>query len=430
MGAAPEVRRAFVEQNFTRRVIDKRGIDELVRMLGVLHQDFAANPPLRVEAFPDRFEALFKFADRDERVLFTVRLSAPPESLIDGFMTGPAAQEKPEAAVTAGELPKAIAAYLQSRAEEFSGAVIVAKDGKPIFAQAYGMADREKQRVNTLDTPFNLGSNNKMFTALLIARLVEQGKLDWNDKLGKYLPDWPQQDVREKVSIEHLLTHTSGLGEFWGAEHDAQRTSLDGVVKYAALFKSDAPSAEPGKDFKYSNNGFVLLGLIAERVARGDYYELVRQYVYRPAGMTNSDHYRPDDERSMRAIGYQKDGSPNTTSLAARGSPAGGGYASANDLLHFANALQAGKIVRTDTLDRMTTKHSQMGGPNAGYGYGFGVFQDRERRYGHNGGAPGINASFEIFPDSHYVVIVLANTDRGASEIAQRLARMIMGRTP
>ena len=375
---------------------------------------------------PDHIEA--RFAGHGGTLLLTVRLGAT-DSKIDGFMIGPdaPAPAAPVAPVAAAELPRAIAAVMDQRAKDFSGAVIVAKDGAPIFAHAYGEADRDSHRANTLDTPFNLASCNKMFTALVIGKLVEQGKLDWHDKVGKFLPDWPQAEVRDNVTIEHLLTHTSGLGEYWGAQYDAQRMTLDSVTRYAALIAGDKPAAEPGAKFRYSNNGFVLLGLIAEKVSGRDYYALVRDIVYKPAGMQHSDHYEPRDASSGRAIGYEQGGGSNTEQLAVRGSPAGGGYASPNDLLKFALALQQGKIVKRETLERMTSRHSQMG-PDAGYGYGFGVFQDRERHFGHNGGAPGISSSIEIFPESGYVVIAQGNIDHAPDQVAQQIGKMILGR--
>lgn len=422
-------RRAFVEANFTARMIEKRGVDELVKLLGVLHEDFGDNRPLRVRATHEEFEALFKFASRDEFVSFKVKF-APPDAMIDGFATGPAAGPEPVVPATEAELPKAIERMVDEHAAKgFSGAVLVTRGGQPIVAKAIGMADREQRRANTLDTPINLGSANKMFTALVIASLVEQGKLGWKDTVGKHLPDWPQQAVREKVTIEHLLTHTSGMGAYWGKAHDEQRAELDTLAEYGDLFATDAPAGEPGKDFRYSNNGFVLLGLIAEKVTGRSYFDLVDDWVYGPAGMTHSGHHARDDGATGRAVGYLQDGKPNTPTLAARGSAAGGGYASARDLQRFAAALTGGKIVKPETLALMTSPHAQMGGPQAGYGYGFGVFTQGEKHYGHNGGAPGINASFEIFPDSGYVVIVLSNVDRGANELAQKIGQTVMSRT-
>jgi D-alanyl-D-alanine carboxypeptidase len=425
-----EARKAFVSANFTDEAIARRGLDGLAAFLAQVRKDIGDTPPLSVTARGDSI--VYRIPADDGGVLrFIVRVDPADDAKITGFSLQPDDEEEapaPVVAVAEAELPKAIAEAMALRgAKGFSGAVLVARDGAPLFAGAYGFADREAKRANTLDTPFNLGSMNKMFTALVIARLVEQGKLDWNDTVGEHLPDWPQAEVRDTVTLAHLLSHQSGLGAFWGPDFEAKRAQLAGVADYAALFHADKPAFVPGTHFKYSNNGFVLLGLVAEKVSGKDYHALVQELVFAPAGMSRTAHYRRDDEASGRAIGYTRTQAPNTDLLAQRGSPAGGGYSTARDLLRFGEALRAGRIVRPDTLATMTRRVATMGG-DAGYGFGFGVFGGREPRFGHNGGSPGVNASFEVFPASGYTVIVLSNADRGAEPTAQQLGRMILAR--
>lgn len=422
--------RAFVQDNFTQTVIAQRGLEGLVQFLPQVREDLGTAPPHSVRALDDRVEFGIRKAN-GERLRFTVMLSPPPESKINGFtlMPGEAAEsDGPVPAVSEAELPKAIASLMdREKAKGFTGAVIVARKGQPLFAQAYGEADRASGRANTLDTPFALASLNKMFTALLVAQLQEQGKLAFGDKVGTFLPDWPQADVRDKVSIDNLLTHTSGLGVYWGPAHDAKAATLDTAAEYGELFHDDTPAAEPGKRFRYSNNGYVLLGMIAERVSGKDYYELVRERIYRPAGMRHSDHYPSTDRTSGFAVGYDADDKPVTSNMALRGSPAGGGYASANDLLRFATALEDGTLVSKTTLARMTTGYVEMG-PDIAYGYGYGVTQGKQKHYGHTGGSPGASASFEVFPESGHVVIVLSNQGGRSLGVAQALAGLVLAR--
>jgi D-alanyl-D-alanine carboxypeptidase len=430
LSAPVDEQRRFVQENFAQETIDQRGLDGLVAFLARVREDLGPAPPRSARSLGDRVE--FGIAKSNaENLRFTVLLGPAPEAKITGFTLQPdaaAAPPPPPPAVAEADLPEAIAELMDtSLGKDFSGAVIVAHRGQPIFAQAYGEADRKAHRANRLDTPFNLASDNKMFTAVLIAQLQQKGKLAWSDTVGRFLPDWPQADVRDKVTIEHLLTHTSGLGDYWGPEHDAKAKSLDSVAEYAELIRTDAPAAEPGKAFKYSNNGYVLLGLIAEKITGENYYEQVRQRIYRPAGMTRSDHFLITDMAAGFAIGYERDGSPNTPHLALRGSPAGGGYASADDLLRFATALQGNKLVSKETLAQMTTSRVAMG-PNMANGYGFGIGRGQERRYGHAGGSPGVHASFEVFPDSGYVVIVLSNRDQGTQQLTQQLTAMVLAR--
>jgi CubicO group peptidase (beta-lactamase class C family) len=434
LSAPIEQRRDFVHDNFTPEVIGQGGVEGLSQFLEQVQRDVGSKPPLSMQAKPDRVIIRIETPNGIHRL--HLLLTPEPEAKIRGIMMQPgdediemspppmASSTPPKAPPSGSEavsLSDRLRAAAAQYADGFSGAVIVAKQGQPLFAQAYGLADRSSQRANTLDTPFNLASNNKMFTALVIARLVEQGKLDWNDKVGKYLPKWPQKTVRDEVTIAQLLTHTSGLGQYWGEQHENQRDSLDTVSEYAELFSSEQPVAKPDEKFSYSNNGYVLLGLIAEKVSGKDYYQLARELVYQPAGMTHSDHYRKTDVNQGVAIGYDNQQAADTDALALRGSPDGGGYASANDLLRFALALQAGKIVRSDTLARMTQGSVAMG-PGMRYGYGFGVSAGAPRHFGHLGGTPSAHAAIEIYPDSNVVVIVLANSAKNAREMTKALS--------
>lgn len=427
LSAPPEQRRTFVQENFTTEAIARRGLDGVVAFLTQVHEDVGDNPPDNVEVVGDRVQMALR-GPGGEPIAFNVLLSPAPESKIRGFVLGPPEDATPPPSVAEAELPQAIRALVdEAKSDGFTGQVLVAKRHKVLFERAYGEADRSAHRAMTLDTPVNLASNNKMFTAVLIAQLVEQGKLDWNDKVGEFLPDWPQADVRDKVTIAQLLTHTSGLGEYWGPSHRTAAPTLDTLDEYGALFHADAPATEPGKAFKYSNNGYVLLGLIAQAITGKDYYDLARERIYQRAGMAHADHFRRDDTAAGIALGYLADGSDDRERLALRGSPAGGGYASAHDLLAFANALLDGKLVQPATLARMTTAQAAMS-PDMGYGYGFGVSTGRDKHFGHDGGTPGTNSSFEVFSDPGYIVIVQSNTGQGSQPLARKLIGLIQAR--
>lgn len=306
----------------------------------------------------------------------------------------------------------------QAAEDNLSGAVLIAKDGKAIFKKAYGLADKSAKVSNKTDTKFNLGSMNKMFTSVAIAQLVEKGKLSFDDKVGKYLPDYPNKDVREKVSIHQLLTHTAGLGSFWNKKFDERRASIKTVSDYLALFADEPLLFEPGARFQYSNSGFVVLGAIIEKVSGQNYYDYVRQNIYKPAGMTNTDAYEITEKTPNMAMGYTTDGpdqasktrKENTDTRPNRGGPAGGGYSTVEDLLKFAVALHDNKLISAKSLELITTGKVKMGGNQ--YAYGFGDIRvNGKRSFGHNGGAPGIASSLSIFPELGYTVIVMTNYD-------------------
>jgi len=321
------------------------------------------------------------------------------------------------------ELEKAAAAG------RFSGAVLLARNGKPVFEQAYGLADREHNVPNRLDTRFRIGSMNKMFTATAVLQLSQAGKINLNDPIGKYLTDYPNRDVATKVSIHHLLTHTGGTGDIFGPQFDQHRLDLKQLRDYVALYGQRAPEFEPGSRHVYSNYGFILLGVLIERVSGQSYYDYVRQHIFVPAGMKRTDSEPESTEVAGRSVGYMRRSSqftPNTNTLPYRGTSAGGGYSTVEDLLAFANALTGHKLLDAQhTTLLMTGKVDAM--PGVRYAYGFMDANRDGHWFGLGGGAPGMNGDLRIYPDSGYVIAVLANMDPPA---ASRVADFIGERLP
>jgi CubicO group peptidase (beta-lactamase class C family) len=316
-------------------------------------------------------------------------------------------------------------------ADRFSGAALVARNGKSVFAQAYGLADREKKTPNTLKTRFRIGSMNKMFTAVATLQLVQSGKLDLKAPFGNYLTDYPNKDVASKVTIEQLLSHTGGTGDIFGPEFDKHRVELKTLRDYVNLYGSRALQFEPGSRWQYSNYGFLLLGVLIEKVSGQSYYDYVRDYIYKPAGMTGTGSEPEEQTVAERSVGYTKFSgralTPNTDTLPYRGTSAGGGYSTVEDLFRFATALQNRKLLNAQYTDILTTgKVNTPGGDK----YAFG-FQDEmingTRCFGHGGGAPGMNGELKICPGPGYVIAVLSNMD---PPTASRLADFITNRLP
>jgi D-alanyl-D-alanine carboxypeptidase len=319
-----------------------------------------------------------------------------------------------------------------SAANKFSGAVLLAKDSKPIFTGAYGMADREKKISNTLNTKFRIGSMNKMFTAVSILQLVQAGKISLGDPVGKYLTDYPNKDIATKVTIQQLLTHTGGTGDFFGPQFDAHRLELKTLQDYLKLYGERAPEFEPGSRWEYSNYGFLMLGVVVERVSGKSYYDYVSENIYKPAGMASTGSFPEDQNVPDRSIGYtQLAGGalqPNTDTLPYRGTSAGGGYCTVEDFLRFANALTNHKLLNAQNTELLTT--GKVDTPR-GDKYAFGFMDNGAgtamRHFGHGGGAPGMNGDLQIFPQSGYVIVVLSNLDPPA---ASRISDFIVNRLP
>jgi CubicO group peptidase (beta-lactamase class C family) len=317
--------------------------------------------------------------------------------------------------------------------DELSGAVLIAKDDRVLFSHAYGLADRKPRIPNTIRTRFRIGSMNKMFTATAILQLVKTGKVKLTAPLGTYLPDYPNHEVATKVTIHQLLTHTGGTGDIFGPDFDAHRKELRTLADYVKLYGKRGPEFKPGSQWAYSNYGFVLLGAVIERVTGHSYYDYVQEHIYAPAGMTRTGSLPEDHAVPDRSIGYTKAPgttawAPNTDTLPYRGTSAGGGYSTVEDLVRFAHALLSHKLLSPDATKLLITGKVK-DGPGTGYAYGFEDARDADGNgwVGHGGGAPGMNGDLKIYPKSGYVVAVLTNLDPPA---AQRISEYLDPRLP
>jgi CubicO group peptidase (beta-lactamase class C family) len=315
--------------------------------------------------------------------------------------------------------------------DKFSGTVILAKHGTPIFSGAYGLADREHGIKNTLDTRFRIGSMNKMFTAVGAIQLVQAKQLAVTDALVKVLPAYPNAQLASKVTIHHLLTHTGGTGDIFGPEFDKHRKELRTLDDYVKLYGTRDLEFEPGAKWVYSNYGFLLAGVVIEAVSKQTYYDYVHDHVFVPAGMTSTSSPLEDEPNTdlKRSIGYMRDGAtlkPNTDTLPIRATSAGGGDSTVGDLLAFANALTANKLLDAEHTELVTTGKVETPGKGK-YAYGFlDEVQDGVRCFGHGGGAPGMNGALSIC-SSGYTIAVLANLDPPA---AGRVEQFALARLP
>lgn len=305
--------------------------------------------------------------------------------------------------------------------DRFSGIVLVAQHGRVIFEQTYGLADREHGGKIRPDTAFHIGSANKMWTATAILQLVAADRISLDDRFGKVLTNYPNREVAEKVSVRHLLTHSGGTGdaEVLSDPDSAKRGRMRELSDYVALYGNRGLEFEPGTKQRYSNYGYILLGLIVERLSGMSYRDYIAKFIFAPSGMTHSGFPTRDDPPAWVALGYaqmwpgQDKPGPlrrNTESLPFRGSSAGGAVASASDMVRFIEALRSGKLIPLELLAEATR-------PNA-YGSGFGIWNGGKREqawWGHGGGSYGMSADARYYPSPGLTVIMLANRDPNVS---------------
>lgn len=317
----------------------------------------------------------------------------------------------------------------------FSGVVLIAKGDKTIYKHAFGYANMADKIPNKADTKFNLASMNKMFTGLAIMQLAEKGKISLNDRVGQYLPEFPNKLVADSVTIHQLLTHTSGMGNFW-AEHDKlAKEKFKTVSDYLPLYVHQELLFSPGKGFQYSNSGYMVLGLIIEKVSGLSYFDYVRTYILEPAKMKDTDSYDLEEAIPNMATGYtmlsEKPGQwkNNMYSNVVKGTPAGGGYSTAEDLLRFSLALQQNMILGKEFTKLYSTGKVQY--KEGSYAYGIVEnFLNGQRMLGHTGGHFGIANELMIFPESGYTVVILTNGEvENYWEVSNLIKKQLTGST-
>jgi len=389
------------------------------------------------QASPTRTSGLVQERGSDQFARFTMEVQAAEPHHIQslGLVAVPRPPAFPIVRLSESQAIAAVKALLEksAAADQFSGAVLVVKNGKTLFSGAYGLADRAKKIPDTLETRFRIGSMNKMFTAVAVLQLAEAGKIKLSDPVGKYISNYPNQEIATKVTIHQLLTHTGGTGDIFGPEFDSHRLQLRTLNDYLALYGKRGPEFAPGSRWAYSNYGMVLAGVVIERVSAQSYYAYVQDHIYKPAGMTLSGSLPEDYPIPGRSVGYMRSDTggwiPNTNTLPYRGTSAGGGYSTVGDLVRFATALLGHKLLNASFTDLLITGKVDTGRGAGKYAYGFEDERDKNGNgyVGHGGGAPGMNGDLRIYPKSGYIVAVLANLDPPA---AQRISEFLDARLP
>lgn len=289
--------------------------------------------------------------------------------------------------------------------QEFSGAVLVARDGEVLISKGYGMADRESQIPNTPQTSYRIHWLTMPFTAMAILQLQGDGKLDVQDAICQYIPECPY--YWQGITLHHLLTHTSGVSDTiqpWGSEADKPTTGLERIE----FVKQNAPYFQPGEQLRYSENGYVILGAIIEEVSGQSYEEYLKGHIFESIGMENSGY-----EGKEIAVGYKPTGMEAPTPDVLFRYSASGLYSTVEDLYLWDQALYGEQLLAQEYLDMMftgyaTTPSVDFKGAKYGYGWFIGKTLDRSVIF-HGGSMSGYSTMLMRFPDERVTIIVLRN---------------------
>lgn len=319
--------------------------------------------------------------------------------------------------------PKLLDNYMQAElsVKGYNGAVLVVQKGKPIYQKAFGLADREWNVPNTVNTKFRIGSVTKQFAAASILQLVEQGKLSVEDKLSKYIADYPKGD---SVTIHMLLNHTSGIKNYTDIRSFWPKAvfplTLDSMI---AIFKNEPYDFPPGTKWNYSNSGYFLLGIIVEKVSGKSFRNFLMENIIQKAGLKNTDMDRLDSILQFRAKGYSKTnaGWKHAQYISMEGPYSAGAMVSTvEDLYTWMRALVTNKIISTSSVQKMMAPYKG--------NYGYGLLIDslkKHKRIWHNGGIPGFSSHLAYYPDDDVYVVAISNNESSADRIAISLSSIL-----
>ena len=333
---------------------------------------------------------------------------------------------------------QATQASIDSLFAEYAGSavpgasVIVIRDGRVLVRHAYGMADLERHTPATSQTDYRLASVSKQFTAMAVMLLARDAKIRYDQSVRDFLPELPA--ATQPVTIRHLLNHTSGLWDYEDLVPESRTAQLDDRDVLALLAPKDSLYFPAGSAYRYSNSGYVLLGLIVERVSGMTFPQFLEARIFRPLGMTATvAHVEGSDAIPHRAYGYSPavTGFTNTDQSVTSATLGDGGiYTNVDDMVRWDEALYGTTLVDAATLALATTPPSLPGGAPTQYGFGWYVESYRgERRWRHTGETSGFRNAIQRYPARRFTVIVLTNRSSGEpGAIADRIADRLLFR--
>jgi CubicO group peptidase (beta-lactamase class C family) len=309
---------------------------------------------------------------------------------------------------------------------QFNGTVLVAKKGNILFEKAYGYRDADKHILHEPSDIFQIGSLTKQFTSAVIMQLVNEHKLSLNDKLYKYFPGFPNGS---KITIHHLLTHTSGLHDYTG---DTTFMGADVTQTYTrkhliAAFQKYKPDFAPGTNWSYSNTGYSMLGYIIEKMTGKSYEKNVRERILKPLGMTHSGFDFTHLHDTQKSTGYfsisKESGNEAPVVDSTLSFSAGALYSTVEDMYKWERSMYTEKILPQSSWKKIFTPYKNR------YGYGWEI----DSVYGmmvtaHSGGIHGFTSFITRIPQEELTVILLDNSMRDLSKIAMKLSAISLNK--
>jgi CubicO group peptidase (beta-lactamase class C family) len=401
-------------------------------------EEWITTPPHVMLVAPGGFDAANFTTDHASGFPYIMWDDTDYEHLMIPVADMPAMAELPASAASAAvDITPEVVAGIQ-RAEEFidtahasglfNGAALIAQDGEIIWSTTKGMADREQEIPNTLQTVFRINEMTMQFTAAALLLLEQEGKLSMDDPICNYLDECPE--AWQPVTIHHLLSHTSGIPDYFVLDESATyRLANNGATPEAivALFHDQPLQFEPGARRQWGRSGFVLAGQIIERVSGQSYGEFVEQRIMQPLGMAHSGY---GDAAQGLAVGYMSSIAKTPSSLVfgpASLYASGGIYSTAEDLFRWNEGLYNGHLLNETQLQKMLTAHATT---EFNQGSGYGIVVDEiygRRRAGNAGRLDGYSAVIARYLDDRVTTVVIGNQEMDDFWLSDEMARRFFG---
>lgn len=324
---------------------------------------------------------------------------------------------------------------------KFSGSILVRKSGQTIFSESFGYAIHSEKIENQPHTRFSIASGSKIFTSVAICKLVEEGKITFDTKIINCLDiDFPYFD--EEITIHHLLTHTSGVPDYFDEDEiddyevlwEAQPMYLVRSAKdFLPMFQYEKMQAKVGSTFKYNNTGYIILGLVIEHISGMNFVDYIEKNIFKTAGMTDSGYFSMDELPERVSFGYIE--KPNGTwksnvySLPAKGGPDGGAYVTATDIGVFWEALMNHRLLSEEMTSILLTSQENVE-EDIFYSYG-GYMELNEQgvvKYIQMGYDPGVNYRSVHYPNKDLTIVVCSNKSEGAYEMLKEIESLIVNK--
>jgi CubicO group peptidase (beta-lactamase class C family) len=340
--------------------------------------------------------------------------------------------------------PRQLAAEIDALANErkFSGAILIRKNGESLFEGSYGLSNRSDAIPNQINTRFAMASGCKIFTAVAACQLVDRGLISFDTKLSDCLDIiFPHFDPG--VTVHHLLTHTSGIPDYFDEQtmddyaalwKELPMYTIRSPRDFLPMFQNDKMVFPPGEKFYYSESGFIVLGLIVEQHSGTSFPDYVTENVLRRAGMSDSGYFATDRLPERTALNYIHDKETdswhtNIFSVPIIGAPDGGAFTTAPDMALFWRALRSHRLLSPATTERMLTPcvNAESEGPGIHYGYGVWIGKRDENifSYGVMGYDPGVAMKSTVYPDSGIEMHLLGNTSEELWLVYKEIAALL-----